>query len=161
MWFPTSSKLFQGGFSVNVFMSTCFCVNPFLSEGWFVWGLGEWFALVGCGGSTGVLWGRKSLLNLQAVNLQLHWACEFSAGVFHVFCWGGLFTWFLCGPMPRRERVNFNLKTDPVTWLESMHMGERGRVYTCVYIYVCTQTYVSVSMWLFTCAFVHMRQNSF
>ena len=25
------------------------CVNLFLSEGWLVWGLGEWFALVKCG----------------------------------------------------------------------------------------------------------------
>ena len=53
-------------------------VNPFLSEGWVSdllwWGVGEY------------LWGRKFLLNLQVVDLQLHWVYEFSEAVFHAFC---------------------------------------------------------------------------
>ena len=51
----------------------------------------KWFALVGCRGSTGE---------------------EFSAGVFHAFYRNGLFPWFLCGPIPMWEGVNYNLKTD-------------------------------------------------
>ena len=48
------SCCFKGDLMFDVFMSTnLLCVNPFLFESWFVWGLGEWFALVECGGSTG------------------------------------------------------------------------------------------------------------
>ena len=103
-----SYLLLQGWFNVNVFMSTCFvltlsCLRAGLCGGWvsdLLW--------VGYGGST--CGGKFFLLNLQAVDLQLHWACEFSAGVFHAFCWDRLFATFLCGPpIPRQKRVNCNL----------------------------------------------------
>ena len=86
----------------NAFMSTCFvltlsCLRADLC------GLGEWFALGVCRGST--CGGGEFLLNLQAV--------ESSAGAFHSFCRGGLFAWFLNGPILKRERVNCNLKTNP------------------------------------------------
>ena len=44
---------------------------------------------------------------------------------------------------------------------ENMCMGDRKSIHMHVCIYVCTRTCVSVCMWLFTCAFVHMHQNNF
>ena len=62
-WFPTSTKLlFQGGFNVNFFMSTCFVLT--LSWGLLCVGAGWVICFGGVWGE--YLWGRTFLLNLQA-----------------------------------------------------------------------------------------------
>ena len=110
------------------------CVNPFLSEGWFVWGLGEWFALVGCGEE--YLWGRKFLLNLQTVDLQLHWACQFSAGVFHTFAEADYLPGFCVDWCPGEKGLIVTWRQIlNLTWLEKACIWETVSIHMSVCIY--------------------------
>ena len=83
-----------------------FCMEYYYS--FPVWGL----VCMGAGWVLcfGGLWGEypwesQIFIEFQVVDLQLHWVCESSAGVFGAFCWGGLFAWFLCVLILRQERV--------------------------------------------------------
>ena len=161
VWFPTSTKLlFQGGFNVNVFMSTCFVLTlsslrAGLCEGWvsdlLCWGVGK----SNCGEGD-FYWICRSLICNFTEHVSflrvffIHFAeVDYLPGFCVDWCPGekGLIvTW--------RQILNCDMTT------ESMHMGDREHTHICVHKCV-TWTCMSVCMWLFTCAFVHMYHNNF
>ena len=112
--------------------------QPFPVWGLVFMGLGDWFALVGCGGSTcggGIfywIWrplicnftGYVSLLQLFFVPFD---EADYFPG-FYVDQSGGkglIVTW--------RQILKCGITR------ESMHMGEGGRAYICVCAYMCAQ----------------------
>ena len=149
--YPVTCVSFTGGYSFHEWSPTstsyCFqvnllCVNPFLSGGLVCvgWG-GDWVSGLLWWSVGKYLWGRKFLLDLHAVDLKLHWAYEFSAGIFRTLCWGGLFAWLLCGPIPGgkglivtwRQILNCDMNR------ESVHIGERWRAYVCMCVSMCAR----------------------
>ena len=148
-------------FSVNVFMSTCFvltlaCLRAGLCGVWVSdmlwWGVGRstcwegnfyWICrLLICNFTEHVSFLQVFFVHFAEADYLLGFCVDWCLGRK-----GLIVTW--------RQILNCDMTR------ESMHMGERGRAYTCVCIYVCMWPCVSVCMWLFTCAFVCMHQNNF
>ena len=138
VWFPTSTYLlFQGGFNVNVFMSTCFVLTlPNLRAGL-------------CGGWMsnllwwGVWWSTCREGNFYSIFRSL--ICNFSEHVsflqvfFMHFTEADYLPGLCVDWCPGRKGLI-------VTWRqilncdmtgESMHMEERGRAYISVCAYMC------------------------
>ena len=131
MWFPTSTKLlFQGGFNVNIFS-----VNPFLSEGWFVRRLGEWFALVECGGSTCKEGNFYWICRLLICNFTEH--VRFLQVFFMYFAEADYLAGFCVDQCPGRKGLI-------VTWIQILNcditresMFMRESIHMCVCAYLC------------------------
>ena len=122
-WYPVTCVSFTGGYSFHEWSPTsasyCFqvnllCVNPFLSGGLVCvcggGGLGEWFALVGCGE---VPVGEKIFIEFACC-----WSeTSLSIWVFYRHFSYIMLRWIIClvsmWTNTRWERVNCNLKTDP------------------------------------------------
>ena len=131
--------------------------QPFSVWGWFVWRLGEWFALVGCGGSNGGGDNFYCICRLLICNFTEH--VSFLQVFFMYFAKADYLPDFYVDWYPCRKGLIVTwrqiLKCDMTR--DSMHMGKRESIHLHVCIYVCTQTCMSVCMWLFTCAFAHMH----
>ena len=149
--------MFQEGFNVNVSMSTCFvltlsCLTVGLCRGWVSdllwWGVGE----STCGEGSFYWLCRPLICNFSkdVSFLQVIFMHFVEADYLPGFCvdlcpgWKGLIaTW--------RQILNCDMTR------ESTHMGERGRAYTYVCVYICAHTdmYVCVHVVIHMCICVH------
>ena len=152
--------MFQGGFNVNVFMSTCFVLTlsslrAGLYGGWvrdlLWWAVGRRTC-----GEGNFYWICRPLI----CNFTEH--VSFLRVFFIHFAEADYLPGFCVDQCPGKKGLI-------VTWRqilncdmtrESMHMGDRKHTHICVHICM-TWTCMSVCMWLFTCAFVCMRHNKF
>ena len=128
MWFPTSTKLlFHGGFSVNVFMSTCFvltlsCLRAGFCVGWVSdllwWGVGRSTC-----GEGNFYWTCRRLI----YNFTEH--VSFLQVFFMHFAGADYLPGFCVDRYPRGKGLIVTwrqiLNCDMIR--ESMHIGERGR----------------------------------
>ena len=161
MGFPTSTKvLFQGGFNVNVFMSTCFVLalsslRAGLCGGW-VSDLLWWDVVRSTCGEGKFYWICSPLIcnfTEHVSFLRLFFIHFAEADYLPGFC----VDW---SPGEKDLIVNWRQILNCDMTRESMHMGNRAHTHICVHMCV-TQTCMSVCKWLFTCAFVRMRHNNF
>ena len=128
MWFPTSTKLlFHGGYSVNVFMSTCFvltlsCLRAGFCVGWVSdllwWGVGRSTC-----GEGNFYWICRRLI----CNFTEH--VSFLQVFFMHFAGADYLPGFCVDRYPRGKGLIVTwrqiLNCDMIR--ESMHIGERGR----------------------------------
>ena len=160
VWLPTSTNLlFQGGFNVYVSMSTCFvltlsCLRAGLCGGWVS-------DLVGCGGSTcgerKFYWICRPLIcnftehvTFLRVFFMYFAEADYLPGFCVDRCPGGkglIVTW--------RQILNCDMTR------ESMHLGERGRAYThmCVYICVHADMHVCAHVVVHMCICMHASKQ--
>ena len=114
-----------------------------MSEDWFLWELGEWFAFVGCGRSTGGEWNFYWICRPLICNFTehvsflrvffMHFAeADYLSGFSVDQCPGGkglIVTW--------RQILNCNMTR------ESMHMGEMfGRGHACLCACGCSHVHL-------------------
>ena len=160
MWFPTSTKLlFQGEFNVNVFMSSCFvltlfCLRAGLCGGW-VSDLLWWVVEGSTCGEGNFYWICRQLI----CNFTEH--VSFLQVFFEHFAEADYFPCFCVDQCPGRKLLIVTWRQIPNCDMtrESMHMGERGRAYTCVCIYECTWPCVSVHVVVHMCICVHASKQ--
>ena len=159
LWFPTSTKLlFQGRFSVNVFMSTCFVLTlsslrAGLCGGWVSdllwWGVGRrtcsegnlyWICrLLICNFTEHVSFLQVFFIHFGEVDYLPGFYVDWYPGRK-----GLIVTWW--------QILNFDMTR------ESMHMGERESIYMCVciYIYICMCACGHVCLCAWGCSHVHL-----
>ena len=123
-----------------------------------MWGLGEWFASVGCGGSTGG--GDNFYCICRSLICTFTEHVSFLQVFFMHFAEADYLPGFYVDRYPCRKGLiviwRQTLNCDMTR--ESMHMGERGRAYICMCAYMCARGHACLCACGCSRAFAHMRQ---